>query len=1099
MQFLAKNGPMGHGWGRPGLDGVRSGLAFDLLIRPFVNVHCRTVVKYSLTTIFAAFVLLIGLSVNSRAADLVVSNNAIINIFGDSQFTDSSAPSTGFRFPDFLESYFQLNYPTSHIHVYNISRSGGTMDDRLTNSVQKNGIALWGYQFNNFQHIGISESTENGSLTSNQMYLAQSNLFQAPALMSDGGTNLVAHSGWAANHPVQWIGLGQIPGGASGDLGAEAVNDGGTNAGWTLGVRGVDDWHCLLQTEINDYVNNGGLSAGWFKGGHPGAGMELAMAFVFLRQITTDTNISTAAVDWNSASTVSTNHCVISSVNRNGNVLTFNRLDDRLPMAWDINPLMGITNDCMQAFVLDPTFADMFKFTIRVANLPAGQYAVLIDGQLAGVVPDTVLSSANGWNMFTNISGPYWAQRAEVLGRIRDKEHVDRYTRVPGSAGDQQGMVSYGSFANAYWSTNGRGDALINLLAPRVANVMALDALTAQAAQPTNHTFTIMPFAPTAIVKASASVNALNVPVILDGSASVKATNYYWEQVSPTLPQLDMIGQGTAKPMLISVTNAGTYTFRLTVDDGQTASSNQVTLTFVPPAGRTIFVDGQLTANCLNNNYSIANHNASGSDGNAYTTIQAAANATKPGDVVYIRAGLYTNAPAPANQNLVMLTVSGTATAPIRYENYNGEHVTLAGWGFSDVDTNGDGFADGPTYPAWRQTLFFVPFGIDYIQVKGLELTNSQQTGLNVEGRFCYAQECSTHDNWTAGAAITRARLGTNTICGTVFRWLEAYRNRHFDGLCFGLEDQQTFSFMSDCAIVDSVSYRNGYQPDGREVMPIGGDPQGGGNSDGLGATKYFADDASFSPQYGVRNWGTNLFIIRNILFNNCDDGCDISCAASLVEDNRSLFNGPTGTMGYKIFRPTQNMIYRGNVAYGNMGRGFEMRIDTNAYIQIYNNTSLNNQGQGFYISGTDARGTNNVAAYNGGPDWPLAQSPNWAADGGNATAGMSGNPMLLNTNVSLSSAFVPTWTVHQKHDYLEGQIRQALSPAVGSPLLGAGVLIQSYHCPRADNDANSPMLPSAPGRHWKQPAPNLGALDLQTTTGTPKPPTPTINSLTNL
>ena len=172
---------------------------------------------------------------------------------------------------------------------------------------------------------------------------------------------------------------------------------------------------------------------------------------------------------------------------------------------------------------------------------------------------------------------------------------------------------------------------------------MALDALTAQqAAQPTNHTFTIMPFAPTAIVKASASVNALNVPVILDGSASVKATNYYWEQVSPTLPQLDMIGQGTAKPMLISVTNAVALTpSGSTVDDGQTVSSGiQVTLTFVPPAGRTIFVDGQLTANCLNNNYSIANHNGSGSDGNAYTTIQSAASATKPGDVVYIRGGL---------------------------------------------------------------------------------------------------------------------------------------------------------------------------------------------------------------------------------------------------------------------------------------------------------------------------------------------------------------------------------------------------------------------------------------------------------------------------
>ena len=63
-----------------------------------------------------------------------------------------------------------------------------------------------------------------------------------------------------------------------------------------------------------------------------------------------------------------------------------------------------------------------------------------------------------------------------------------------------------------------------------------------------------------------------------------------------------MIGQGTAKPMIISVTNAGTYTFRLTVSDGQTSSSTDTTLTFVQPTVRTIFVDGLLSANCLNNN-----------------------------------------------------------------------------------------------------------------------------------------------------------------------------------------------------------------------------------------------------------------------------------------------------------------------------------------------------------------------------------------------------------------------------------------------------------------------------------------------------------------
>ena len=1102
MRSLAQISSRGLDSGRKGHLGIRAALAFDVLIYPFVNVHCRTVVKYLLITVFALVVSLFGLTVKSRAADLVVNNNAIINIFGDSMLVDSAAPSVGYRFPDFLESYFQLNYPKANIHVYNLGRSGGTMDDMLTNNIQKTGLALWGYQFNNFQHIGIAVSTDNGGLTSNQMYLSQSNVFQAPALMSDGTPNMVAHSGWSASHPVQWIGLGYIPEGGNGSPVEQARNDAGTNAGWTLGLMGVDWWHSLAPSWTNDFNKNGGLSVGWQKGGHPGAGGQLAMTFAFLKQITTDTNISTAVVDWNSAAPVSTNHCVISSVSRNGNVLTFNRRDDRLPFAWDTpNPMYGVTNDCSQAFVLDPSYADFFKFTMGIANLPAGNYAVLIDGVLVAVLPDTVLSA--GWNMFTNTAGPYWAQRTEVLGRIRDKEHVDRYTRVPGSAGDQQGMVSYGSYASSYWTNSAfRGDTLINLLSNRVANVMTYDALTAAAAQPTNHTFTIMPYVPVATIKVFNLTNALNVPVVLDGSSSIKATSYNWEQVGG-LPQLDMIGEGTAKPMLISVTNVGTYTFRLTVSDGQTSSSNEVTLTFVQPSGRTMFVDNQLTANCLNNNYSIANRNGSGADGNAYTTIQAAATASRAGDAIYIRGGLYTSAPAVANQILVTVPNSGTATAPIRFEAYNGEHVVLAGWGFSDADTNADGMADGPTYPAWRQTLFYIPYYVDFIQVKGLELTNSQQAGMTVQGRFCYVQECSFHDNWTSGGAITRARLGTNTLCGTVFRWVEAYRNRHFTGLPMALEDQQTFGYLSDCAIVDSISYRNGYQPDGREVLPIGGDPQGGGNSDGISATKYFADNASFFPVYGVRNWGTNLYFVRSISFNNCDDGFDISCAASTVEDNRSLFNGPTGMMGYKIFRPTQNMTYRGNVAYGNMGRGFELRIDANAYIKVFNNTSMKNQQHGFYIASTDGTSTpigiNNVAAFNGSPDWPLGgQSPNWASDGGNATSGMTGNPQLVNTNLSLNSAFPSVWTVRQKHDSLENQIRQALSPAVGSPLLGSGAFISGYDCPRPDNDPNSPMVLSAPGRHWKIPAPNMGALDLLTT-GSSKPAPPTnLRSVTN-
>jgi len=65
-------------------------------------------------------------------------------------------------------------------------------------------------------------------------------------------------------------------------------------------------------------------------------------------------------------------------------------------------------------------------------------------------------------------------------------------------------------------------------------------------------------------------------------------------------------------------------------------------LLFVPDVfSATIYVDRNLQSSITNGSYSILNRNNSGSDGNAYTTIQAAINACSPGDIIYMRGGTY--------------------------------------------------------------------------------------------------------------------------------------------------------------------------------------------------------------------------------------------------------------------------------------------------------------------------------------------------------------------------------------------------------------------------------------------------------------------------
>ena len=456
-----------------------------------------------LSTVLFAFTFVMS----ARAtADLVVSNNAVACWFGDSyDYDDDSAGSNnivGFQSEAYFYSYLVLNNPASNIQFYNFSRSGGLLNDEILNAASK-GIVVWGYQWNRNQHLGFGIGTENGSLNSNQMYLAMSNLFQAPVVITNGSI-MTNQPGWCSSNLVQWIGVGDTPLDANdGGVSTHMVqNDGATNCGLTLGVRGIDLWHTNLNSWTNDWISQGGTNVGWiFKpAAHLGKGGQLNRALTLIKGITTNFDVSTCTLDWNSASPSATNHCVVSSISKSGSVLTFNRLDDRLPMAWDV-PDGTITNDCRNAFNLIASDGNLFRFTLQITNAPTGNYTIQIDGVTVATLTDSQLS--NGWNMFTNYVGPYWNQRKEVLGRIRDLEYVNRVTLKPGSAGDGQGLVSLMSNIAGQWNAGLRGDALISdtTLSNKVAQVQTNFTAIHAAAQPTNHTFIISNTTPVVIAR----------------------------------------------------------------------------------------------------------------------------------------------------------------------------------------------------------------------------------------------------------------------------------------------------------------------------------------------------------------------------------------------------------------------------------------------------------------------------------------------------------------------------------------------------------------------------------------------------------------------
>lgn len=86
----------------------------------------------------------------------------------------------------------------------------------------------------------------------------------------------------------------------------------------------------------------------------------------------------------------------------------------------------------------------------------------------------------------------------------------------------------------------------------------------------------------------------------------------------------------------------------------------------------TVYADHLLGADCAGN-YSISARNCSGSNGNAFNTIDECADALSPGDTCSVRAGTYTETVAPGS--------NGTAANYKILKNHNGESVTIVGPG----------------------------------------------------------------------------------------------------------------------------------------------------------------------------------------------------------------------------------------------------------------------------------------------------------------------------------------------------------------------------------------------------------------------------------
>ena len=145
---------------------------------------------------------------------------------------------------------------------------------------------------------------------------------------------------------------------------------------------------------------------------HPGPKGHTLMAWAVLKGLGASALVSSAEMDA-SGKNIQASNCQVDHVEVAGHGLSFDRLDNALPMPIDPR--------AEGALALAPVLNDLSRLELKVTGLPEGTYSVTIDGEAAGKVGADVL--AKGWN-FSNAPGPIAKQTGELLDLIFKKNEA---------------------------------------------------------------------------------------------------------------------------------------------------------------------------------------------------------------------------------------------------------------------------------------------------------------------------------------------------------------------------------------------------------------------------------------------------------------------------------------------------------------------------------------------------------------------------------------------------------------------------------------------------------------------------------------------------
>lgn len=178
------------------------------------------------------------------------------------------------------------------------------------------------------------------------------------------------------------------------------------------GATFVDQFDPYMAIMLRERASNPSVVIGGGDAVHPGPIGHTVMAWAILKGLGATPLVSKADVDY-AAKKATTSNCHVESLKTGNGTVSFERLDEALPMPVDPR--------AEAATKLAPLLEDLDHYDLRITGLPAGSYELSIDGEAATKASAEEL--AQGVNLATR-AGPVTRQAQDVLDLVFKKNNL---------------------------------------------------------------------------------------------------------------------------------------------------------------------------------------------------------------------------------------------------------------------------------------------------------------------------------------------------------------------------------------------------------------------------------------------------------------------------------------------------------------------------------------------------------------------------------------------------------------------------------------------------------------------------------------------------